>query len=172
MSLHCLLLITTIPFNDNVFIKTKEILKHNHIKISVASPMTNEVIGANGTLAEIDITINEVKISQFDAVILIEGKGKATENNAALVVSLIKEFSLRKKIIAAIGDDVALLADAGVLFGRKVTGLPTDELLFRNRGAEYTGMPTETDGNIITGRDPDAAHEFANAISWKITDKL
>ena len=52
-----------------------------------------------------------------------------------------------------------VLGKLGLLKGKKATCYPGFEQYLE--GAECTGAPVERDGNIITGKGPGAAMEFA-----------
>ncbi|WP_373799754.1 DJ-1/PfpI family protein, partial [Bacteroides heparinolyticus] len=64
--------------------------------------------------------------------------------------------------IAAICAAPMVLGKLGLLKGKKATCYPGFEQYLE--GADCTGAPVERDGNIITGKGPGAAMEFALAI--------
>ena len=64
--------------------------------------------------------------------------------------------------MAAICAAPMVLGKLGLLKGRKATCYPGFEQYLE--GAEYTGAIVEKDGNIITGKGPGAAMEFALAV--------
>ena len=68
-------------------------------------------------------------------------------------------------ICAAPGLVVSQLPD---IEGKKVTCYDGFEEALINEGAEYTGEPAETDGNLITGRGPGCAVRFAVEIVRKL----
>ena len=67
-----------------------------------------------------------------------------------------------QKPIAAICAAPMVLGKLGLLKGKKATCYPGFEQYLE--GAECTGAPVERDGNIITGKGPGAAMEFALAV--------
>jgi putative intracellular protease/amidase len=51
-----------------------------------------------------------------------------------------------------------------------VTGTPTQEENIRNKGGEYTGMPVEVDGRIVTAKGPMAAREFGEQLAYLLEE--
>ena len=75
---------------------------------------------------------------------------------------LILNFAEKKQPIAAICAAPMILGKLGLLKGRKATCYPGFEQYLE--GAECTGALVERDGNIITGKGPGAAMDFALAV--------
>ena len=75
---------------------------------------------------------------------------------------MIVRFAEENKPIAAICAAPMVLGKLGLLKGRKATCYPGFENFLE--GAEYTAAMVEKDGNIITGKGPGAAMEFALAV--------
>ena len=67
--------------------------------------------------------------------------------------------------LAAICAAPLVLGNRGLLQGKRATCYPGFETYLQ--GAEYTAALVEKDGNIITGKGPGAAMEFAFAIVEK-----
>ena len=67
--------------------------------------------------------------------------------------------------MAAICAAPLVFGSRGLLMGKKATCYPGFETYLQ--GAEYTAALVEKDGNIITGKGPGAAMEFAFAIVEK-----
>jgi len=53
-----------------------------------------------------------------------------------------------------------ILANAGILKGKKATCWFSVARMIKKKGAIYTGKKVEIDGLIITGNGPSAAKEF------------
>jgi protease I len=80
------------------------------------------------------------------------------------MVRFVREASQKGKIIAAICHAGWMLASAGVLKGRTVTGFFSikDDLI--NAGAVYVDQEVVRDGNLITSRFPGDLPAFCRAI--------
>ncbi|MDD5086856.1 MAG: DJ-1/PfpI family protein, partial [Candidatus Nanoarchaeia archaeon] len=68
------------------------------------------------------------------------------------------------KITAAICIAPVILANAGVLDGKKATVFPSGKDDIMVRGADYTGEQVTQDGKVITANGPAAARSFGEAI--------
>lgn len=108
---------------------------------------------------------NIVNCDFFDAdLILLPGgmPGAATLEKSEELRKLILRFAREQKPMAAICAAPMVLGKLGLLKGKKATCYPGFEQYLE--GAECTGRLVERDGNVITGRGPGAAMEFALAV--------
>lgn len=88
--------------------------------------------------------------------------GASTLEKCGELRNLVLRFAQEQKPIAAICAAPMVLGKLGLLKGKKATCYPGFEQYLE--GAECTGAPVERDGNIITGKGPGAAMEFALAV--------
>ncbi len=121
---------------------------------------------------------------EYDAIVLIGGPGvyarvikPLTEGGVDPYVArageLAKRFYEKGKLVAAICAAPGILAEAGLLKGLNATCFPDpsgrlQEILTMN-GAHLaridgTTAPVVVSGNVITGRGPDVASDFAGAV--------
>jgi protease I len=77
---------------------------------------------------------------------------------------LAKEFNKDGKVVSAICIAPSILANAGILNGKKATSFPSQRNNINAVGT-YTGTPVEVDGKIITGNGPQAAKDFGKKIA-------
>lgn len=108
---------------------------------------------------------NVVNCDFFDAeLVLLPGgmPGASTLEKCGELRNLVLRFAQEQKPIAAICAAPMVLGKLGLLKGKKATCYPGFEQYLE--GAECTGAPVERDGNIITGKGPGAAMEFALAV--------
>jgi len=71
----------------------------------------------------------------------------------------------QNKIVSAICFAPVILANAGVLRGKKATVCGTEAKVIEDRGAQYMGPGVTVDGNIITGNAPKASKLFGQKIN-------
>ena len=88
--------------------------------------------------------------------------GASTLEKCGELRNLILRFAQEQKPIAAICAAPMVLGKLGLLKGKKATCYPGFEQYLE--GAECTGALIERDGNIITGKGPGAAMDFALAV--------
>ena len=74
-------------------------------------------------------------------------------------------WGFRKHLLAAICIAPSILANAGLLEGKKVTSYSSEASNIKSKGANYTSRPVEQDGKIITADGPGSAKAFGKAIA-------
>lgn len=110
-----------------------------------------------------DALFEDVDFADADMLILPGGQPGATNlANHKGVEILLRQFMDADKPVAAICAAPMVLGGHGLIDGRKVTTYPGCEPGLGN--AICTGALVEQDANLITGKGPAAAVEFANAI--------
>jgi len=126
----------------------------------VISGLSKIVTGSHGIKIQTDCLLSELKEPELDAIFLPGGMpGSANLRDSSEVLALVRKVNARKGIVSAICAAPIALKAAGVIEGKTVTSHPSvkNEL----KGCNHTGKLTETDGNIVTGKGPGAAFEFA-----------
>lgn len=137
--------------------------------IEVASIAMGDITGWDeddwGDEIEVDLKISDVKIDDYDALILPGGQINPdllrVDENA---VSLIRDFAATGKPVAAICHAPWLLIEAGLAKGRRMTSFKSIRTDVQNAGADVVDEPVVIDGNIITSRCPDDLPAFCDAI--------
>jgi protease I len=76
----------------------------------------------------------------------------------------VTSFFEAGKPVAAICHGAWVLAEAGVLKGRRMTSWPSLQTDLRNAGAEWVDEEVVVDGNLVTSRNPDDLDAFGAAI--------
>jgi protease I len=151
-------------FRDEEYCEPKKVLENAGIEVVTASVKLGELIGKLGYKAVSSILIENIKESKFDAIIFVGGGGASVyfENLAAL--KLANDFYNANKIVGAICIAGVILANSGILKGKKATVFIDGKEALLKGGANFTGNPVEIDGNIITANGPDAAESFGKEI--------
>ncbi len=157
-------------FRDEELLEPKKILENRNFIIKIASKTRAKAFGKIGTEINPDLSLAEIKKEDFDAVIFIGGAGARQFFNDQQALEIVKVFRKADKIIGGICIAPMILANAGVLIGKRVTAFPAEEENLKSRGAEYTGMQVETDGRIVTAKDPSAAKEFGEKLAYLLEE--
>ena len=140
-----------------------DFLRRLNFEVTLAGIFTTNVTGAHGITVKTDKLLKNVSFD-FDALVLPGGMpGSANLRDNATVINIIKRFCKENKLVAAICAAPIVLEKAGVLQGKKHTAHPSVKESFKT--STYTGSNVETDNNIITGKGPGAAAEFALSIA-------
>jgi protease I len=79
-------------------------------------------------------------------------------------VAFVTAFFEAGKPVAAICHAAWVLAEVGVVKGRRLTSWPSLQTDLRNAGAEWVDEEVVVDGNLITSRKPDDLDAFSAAI--------
>ncbi|MEM3411692.1 MAG: DJ-1/PfpI family protein [archaeon] len=158
------LVIAPEDFRDEELFHTKEELEKVGIKTIIASKKTGKAVGMLGGIAEAEITLDQIKVPEFDGIIFVGGVGSATYFNDTTALNLAKDFFEKGKLVAAICIAPSILANSGILEGKKATSYPSEENNLKSKGAKYTGKGVEVDGKIVTGKGPQFAREFGKEI--------
>jgi DJ-1 family protein len=117
-----------------------------------------------------DDSLDTVKVDDFDMIVLPGGQPGTANLSADLRVGrLLNEFNTAGKHIAAICAATTVLAEAGLIKGKRVTTYPSykDKL----NGAQYVDSAVVTDGTVITSQGPGTAIAFALTIVTHLADK-
>jgi protease I len=159
-----LMVIAQNGFRDEEFFEPRDVLIKNSIEVEVASQAMEMARGKLGGVVMPDLTIGEASVDDFEAIIFVGGPGAAVYLNDPVAHKLAKDFYAAGKIVAAICMAPSILANAGLLKGKKATAWPDEKENLKAHGAKYTDGPVEVDGKIITACGPEAAKEFGEKI--------
>ena len=128
------------------------------------------VTGSHGVTVIADMILSELDENDVEMIVLPGGMPGSTNLDADKTLSeLLVRFASSQKPISAICAAPFILGKRGMLTGRKATCYPGFERFLS--GADYTAALVEKDGNIITGKGPGAALDFAFTIAEKYCGK-
>ena len=144
-------------------------------ELTLCSKEEGPCTGKLGTQLDATIAMRDADTADFDCIAFIGGPGARVLAEDDEAIELAQRFSLRGKPIGAICIAPTILAEAGILQGKKATAWNEDGLqknFLMSRGATFTGAPVTVDGSIVTGNGPDAAQEFGRTFaSIAVTDR-
>lgn len=162
-----LMIIAPENFRDEEYFQPKEIFLKSGAEVTTASLKTGKIKGMLGGIAEAEITLDDVEVEYYDAIVFSGGSGASVYFDNEKALKIVREAFEKGKIIGAICIAPAILANAGILKGKNATVWKSEETLkiFEEQGVNYTGKDVEVSGNIITANGPHAAKEFAYEIA-------
>ncbi len=167
--LKAVLIIARQGFQDFEYNETKRVLEEAGVEVSTASLDKGLAVGKLGQKVEVEMSLNEINLEDFDAVIFIGGPGAADYEDDPLAHKLAQQTMEQGRVLGAICIAPTILAKAGILEGRKATVWSdpivqeTIEIL-REQGADYVDEAVVVDGKLITANGPGAAAEFGQKI--------
>lgn len=138
-----------------------DLLRRAQIYVDTVS-ITEEYIvhGAHGINVQTEDTFDEVNFVESDMIVLPGGMpGTTNLMEHEGVRRVVKDFAENGKPVAAICAAPMVLADLGLIKGKKITCYPSVEKEIQ--GSVFTHLPVTVDGNIITSRGVGTAIAFA-----------
>lgn len=159
-------------FRDEELLDTKAELKN--CEIAIASRTKNLATGMLGAKVTPTITLDDawkkVQSDEYEAVIFVGGSGSTEYFNDQTALNIArKAFASNKvKVLAAICLAGIILANAGVLKGRKATVWDSGDLSnvkhLESKGAVFADNDVVVDGKLVTASGPHAARFFGKEI--------
>ena len=162
MSKKIAVLITD-EFEDAEFTSPAEAYrKAGHQIVTIENKAGNVVKGKQGKASvTIDKSIDEVKVSDFDALLLPGGHSPDTLRGDDRFVAFTRAFAESGKPIFAICHGPQLLINADVVRGRKLTTVKPLVVDVKNAGAElYDKEVVGDQDTLVTSRTPDDLPAF------------
>jgi len=163
-----LLVVASDGFRPEEYWDTKKVIEKAGFEIVTASNKSGVAKAAyKGKNAPVDLTIIRVDIEDYAGIYFIGGPSSLIHLDNEASYRVIRELFKGKKPFGAICLAPRILAHAGVMAGKKMTGWDDDNKLDREiekADAKRVLKPVVTDGNIITANGPAAAEDFGKAI--------
>lgn len=158
------LIIAEQTFRDEEYQIPKDILEKAGFKVLTVSTSLEKAVGKLGMIVKPDILVRDIINRELAALIFIGGGGSSQYFEDSSAHQLARRFYNQGKVVGAICIAPVILANAGILKGKRATVFPDGKTDLEINGAIYTGNSVEVDGNIITGSGPEAAVDFGNQI--------
>ena len=164
-----LMIIAPSNFRDEELFHTKEELEKTGTEVVVASKVTGTITGSMGGTAIAEKELSRINVSDYDAIVFVGGPGSQTYYSDSEALSIAREAVNQSKMLAAICIAPGILANAGVLEGKRATiwdsGDGAYSRVLEKHGAVYTGEDVTIDGKIVTANGPQAARRFGKTIA-------
>lgn len=152
-------------FRDEELFVPKEILEKSGAKVFVVSKDVSEARGMLGGRAKVEIDLKDLNVDDFDAIVFVGGTGASIYFDDKKALEIAKRAFEKNKVLAAICIAPSILANAGVLEGKRATAFPSEEENLKEKGAIYTDEDVTVDGKIVTAKGPFAAEKFGREIA-------
>ncbi len=149
-------------FEDAEYVKPAEAMKKAGYELVHIGLKRGETVKGkkNQTPVKIDKIAKEVKVEDFDALLIPGGYSPDKLRVDADVVRFVKEFVESGKLVCTICHAPQLLINAQVLQGRRIAGWKSLIQDIKNAGAEYVDQEVVEDGNLISSRSPEDLPAF------------
>lgn len=127
--------------------------------------------GKHGYPCKADITFDEIKVKDFDGLIIPGGYAPDKLRRNSKVLEITKEFNDQKKLIAFICHAGWVPISAKIIKGVKCTSFMAIKDDMINAGAKWVDEPVVVDRNFITSRSPADLPVFCPAIIEYLSKK-
>jgi protease I len=141
-----------------------------HMVLHDSEPGWETYVERQGHSVEAHIAITAVAARDFTAIIVIGGRAPEYLRNDASMLSLVREFASHQKWVCAIGHGIQVLAAAGLINGKTVTGHPHIMVEIERNGGVYAEKPSVRDGRLITAQSWHSHPEFYRELFACLTE--
>lgn len=153
------LVFLTKGFEEIEAVTIVDILRRAKIFVTTAGLRPNPIEGKHKMKILSDKSVDDINVNEFDAVIC--PGGTTLYRDDFRVIEIFKNAYNQNKIVAAICAAPTVLADAGVLKGKRCTIFPGMENELLKGGGKPTQEDVVVDGKVITSRGPATAVVFS-----------
>jgi protease I len=130
----------------------------------IGTGSANQYTGKHGLPVQVDLSADQVRADDFDAVIIPGGYAPDRMRRYEALLRFVREAFEKGKVVASICHGPWVLVSAGVLKGRTATCFFAIKDDVINAGAKYVDQEVVRDGNLITSRMPADLPAFCREI--------
>jgi protease I len=161
---HAYFVVAHRGFRDEELLEPKAALEAAGVRVTICSSALGEAHGMLGALVSPERLYSAIKLEDADALVFVGGEGATEYWDDRTAQRLAREAVAKQKVLGAICFAGSLLANAGVLEGRRATAFPSRAAHLRAKGALFVGEPVVRDGRVVTADGPASARAFGNAL--------
>ena len=164
-----LMVIAAKNFRDEELKEPRDVLQKAGAVVTLASSTLDEARGMLGTKAKPEILVKEAKASDYDAVVFVGGQGATEYFTDSSAHKLAQDAVQEGKVLGAICYAPVILANAGVLKGKRATCFESLAQNLKDKGAVYRKQSPLADGKIVTADGPKSASSFGYALKTALS---
>ena len=124
------------------------------------------ITGMRGTVIRSTVQLSRVSASGLDAVIIPGGNSTASLQADVMALTLLIEMAMAGKPIGGISNGVAVLASAGLVAARRVTGDLRIRMMLKESDATFLDQGVVVDHNLVTSQSEENLLHFVDAIAF------
>ena len=159
-------------FEELEAVTVVDLLRRAGVEVVTAGLADGPVRASRGVVVVPDTTLDRVADDDFDMIVLPGGLPGADHLNAdPRIHRILRRTTAAGGYAAAICAAPKVLADAGLLDGRKATGYPGVLDRLNLPRTELLQRAVVTDGRIVTSRGPGTAMDFALELIERLLGK-
>jgi len=139
-----------------------DLLRRAQVEVISASLDGEIVTASRGTRLLADQSLDQVLDKDFDMIVLPGGLPGADHlRDDPRIIALVQKMAKQQKYTAAICAAPKVLAEAGILEGKRATAYPGTLEKLNLSATSISSAALESDDKIITSRGPGTAMDFA-----------
>ncbi|MCO6473790.1 MAG: DJ-1/PfpI family protein [Melioribacteraceae bacterium] len=161
---NILLFLAAKDFSDEEYLIVSKAFLRKGLNVFVVSDCNGICTGSNGLKVKNDVKLYNVHPTNFNAFVLVGGKGMRTYWNNSNLKEVINKFLQQDKILAAVCSAPVIFARMGLLMEKKATCYFEDKKELEKFGAVYADQDVVVSEKIITGQNPQAADRFTQTV--------
>lgn len=154
-------------FGDQILRYARSSLYNVHVGSWSVSSVTDDLI--KGRLQDefmVDGALAEADMESYSGIIIAGSEGDTSPlAQDDKVLQLVRDAHADGKLVATWGNGLSVLAAAGVIKGRKVTGNDASKDAAKRAGAKFTGREIEVAKHVVTAKNEGAGMRFGQALA-------
>lgn len=170
-----ILIMATHGFEQSELLVPRDRLREHGATVAVAAPESGRIRGWDksdwGKDAEVDLTLDQVRVEDYDALVLPGGQinpDLLRVNDQAL--EILRGFLQAKEVVAAICHAPWLLIEVDAVRGREVTSYHSIRTDVMNAGGKWVDRAVVADQGIVTSRNPGDLEPFVEKIVEEVEE--
>lgn len=158
-------------FEETEAITTIDILRRAGVEVTTAGVGKRSATGSHDITVETDAVWRDVAGHDYDAIVLPGGPGVPRLNQTEGLHERLRRQAEEGRLVAAICAAPSILADAGLLRGKRAACFPSVEDKLRDGGAQVVQDVVVEDGTLLTSRGVGTALDFACAVAARLAGR-
>lgn len=146
---------------------TKDVLEEAGVTVITASDRAGGAVATDNSVTPVDITVDQIKVSDYDGIFLIGGNGASEKLDTGTVYKIIDQAARRPMPYGAICIATRILAKADAMIGKQATGWNGDNALlaiYNAHDVKLIDKDVVIYGLLVTAVGPHSAEAFGKAI--------
>lgn len=156
-------------FEETEAVAVVDVLRRAGVAVTTAGIGKRTATGSHNITVQTDAEWDAVVEGAYDAIVLPGGPGTKDLNNVAGLHARLKRQAAGGRLVAAICAAPTILANAGLLEGKRACAFPSVE--DKLAGAVVVRDAVVEDGNVITSRGMGTAIEFGLAVAARLVGR-
>ena len=146
--------------------------KRLNLVIHDFTPGWDTYIERQGYGLESNIAFDEVKVEDYDAVLILGGRAPEYMRNDAKLIEIVRAFDRQGKWVFAICHGIQILAAAGLAAGKRVTCYQHVRMDAELGGGKFVDEQTVCDGRIVTAQTWQSHPSFYRELVARLSGRV